>query len=597
MGWFCGYILSVVSLIAFTAWAIVVYVRKYSPGRVLTPFRLFCVGMFLSVMFCLIPLYCIDLADTARSWLSSVIFSFHHALQIFTLDADRDVILKSLKCPEAWLAVFYSVYLSISFVVAPLLTAGFLLSFFKNASAYLRYLWFFSRDVYVFSELNEKSLALGRDLRKNHKRARVVYADVFEDRDEESYELVEQAAEFRAICFKNDILSINLGWHCGRAKIVLFVIGNDSSENDGQTLKLVSRYNQRKNTELYVFSSSIESELLLAQADKGRMKVRRVNEARSLVNRILYENGHELFENARPRPDGSKKISAVIVGLGSHGTAMLKALSWYCQMDGYHVEIDAFDADEKAEDRFRAQAPELMSEKYNGVVIPGEAEYTIRIHSGCDVETESFANEIYKLKDATFAFVSLGSDELNVRTAVNLRMLFERMKIRPVIQAVVYGSDEKAALTGVKNYRGQEYGIDFIGDIESSYSEAVIINSQLEDYARKIHMKWGKEEEFWQYEYNYNSSIASAMHLRARVERGIPGAGKKEEELTDAERAAIEALEHRRWNAYMRSEGYVYSGSTEKSSRNDLAKMHHDLVDYSSLTEEEKRKDSRVGTA
>jgi len=25
--------------------------------------------------------------------------------------------------------------------------------------------------------------------------------------------------------------------------------------------------------------------------------------------------------------------------------------------------------------------------------------------------------------------------------------------------------------------------------------------------------------------------------------------------------------------------------------------MHHDLVDFSSLTEEEKRKDSRIGTA
>ena len=597
MGWYCGFILSVASLAGFTAWAIVVRVRKYSPGRVLTPFRLFCIGMFLSVMFCLVPLYGIDLADTERSGFSSIIFSVHHALQIFTLDADRDVILKSLNCPEAWLGVFYSLYLSIAFVVAPLLTAGFLLSFFKNASAYLKYLCFFFRDVYVFSELNEKSLALGRDLKKNHKRARVIYADVFEDRDEESYELVERAVAFRAVCFKNDVLSINLGMHMRNAKIVLFVIGNDSSENDGQALKLISRYNQRKNTELYVFSSSTESELLLARADKGSMKIRRVNEARSLVNRILYENGHELFENARPMPDGSRKISAVIVGLGGHGTAMLKALSWYCQMDGYHVEIDAFDADGLAEDRFRAQAPELMSEKYNGVVIPGEAEYTIRIHSGTDVETESFANEISKLKDATFAFVSLGSDELNVRTAVNLRMLFERMKIRPVIQSVVYGSDERIALTGIRNYRGQEYGIEFLGDTESSYSEAVIINSELEDYAKKIHLRWGKEEEFWQYEYNYNSSIASAIHLRARIEQGIPGAGKKEEELTDGERFTIESLEHRRWNAYMRSEGYVYSGSPEKSSRNDLAKMHHDLVDYSSLTEEEKRKDSRVGTA
>ena len=109
-------------------------------------------------------------------------------------------------------------------------------------------------------------------------------------------------------------------------------------------------------------------------------------------------------------------------------------------------------------------------------------------------------------------------------------------------------------------------------------------------------MKWGQEEEFWTYEYNYRSSIASAIHMKARIHCGIPGANKKEGELSLEERDIIEVLEHRRWNAYMRAEGYIFSGSNDKSSRNDLAKMHHDLVDFSSLTEEEKRKDSIVGT-
>ena len=50
-----------------------------------------------------------------------------------------------------------------------------------------------------------------------------------------------------------------------------------------------------------------------------------------------------------------------------------------------------------------------------------------------------------------------------------------------------------------------------------------------------------------------------------------------------------------RWNVYMRSEGYVYSGSDEASSRNDLGKMHHNLVVFERLSDEDKRKDSRVG--
>ena len=84
--------------------------------------------------------------------------------------------------------------------------------------------------------------------------------------------------------------------------------------------------------------------------------------------------------------------------------------------------------------------------------------------------------------------------------------------------------------------------------------------------------------------------MASAIHEKARIFCGIPGAGK--EVLTQQERDAVEPVEHRRWNAYMRSEGYIYSGSPDRSSRNDLAKMHHDLVKFDLLTEEEKRKDS-----
>ena len=109
-------------------------------------------------------------------------------------------------------------------------------------------------------------------------------------------------------------------------------------------------------------------------------------------------------------------------------------------------------------------------------------------------------------------------------------------------------------------------------------------------------MKWGEEEAFWQYEYNYNSSVASALHMQARIACGIPGAEKKEEELSPEETQIISALEHRRWNAYMRSEGYIYSGSPDRRSRNDLAKMHHDLVDYKALSDDEKKKDTKVGT-
>ena len=56
-------------------------------------------------------------------------------------------------------------------------------------------------------------------------------------------------------------------------------------------------------------------------------------------------------------------------------------------------------------------------------------------------------------------------------------------------------------------------------------------------------------------------------------------------------------LEHRRWNAYMRSEGYIYSGSRDRESRNDLAKMHPDLVSLDKLNKEDIEKDYKAAKA
>lgn len=594
MDWIICFLLSVSVLVFSVVFAVVVSAGKYKRGRVLTPFNIVFGGVFISVFICLLPINRGILAGTTSVILKTVTFSLHNAFQIFTINAERRIIIENIVCSEKWLSAAYSAYLSAAYVIAPIFTLGFLISLFKDVSSYVRYFLNFFCSVYVFSELNERSLPLGADIRKNHKRALIIYTDVFDKGDGITEDLIERSRELNAICFKKDVLDINFKVHGKKSNIIFFTVGEDESRNTEQALQLIKTYNKRENTGLYVFSSRIESEIMLNKASKGKIKVRRVNRMRSLIYELIEEHGNELFDTARETASGKKMISAVIIGLGKYGTEMLKALSWYCQMDGYGVETDAFDVDEKALERFTASAPDLMSDRYNGVVIPGEAEYTIRIHPGCDVTTSSFAEQIQKMKNTTYVFVSLGTDEANVKTSIYLRTLFERAGIKPVIRSVVYNINDKNALNGITNFRGQAYDIGFVGDL---YSEAVIMNSEIEAEALRRHVKWGKEEEFWGYEYNYKSSVASAIHMKARVACGIPGAEKSEEELTEEEKIAIETIEHRRWNAYMRAEGYVYSGSTDKSSRNDLAKTHNDLVAYDLLSEEEKRKDSRVGTA
>ena len=597
MNWLGYFIAAMILMTGAILWALWLLRNKHSRGRFLSPIKLLFGGVFAATLLLFCPIYRSSVENTAYSGLETLLLSLHSTFQIFTLDSDRSIILEMIQCEPAWLKSAYTVFISIAYIAGPILTFGFVITFFRNVTAYFRCLLSFCRDGYVFSDLNERSILLAKSIRAKDPKAAIIFTDVFEGEAEEQYELVQQAKEIRAICFKKDILTINFRYRLRKRELSFFIMGENEPENVQQTLSLLNAFNDREHTSLYVFSTGVEGELLLSAANRGKVRVRRINEARSVINRTLYEQGHTLFDSARTvEGEKEKKISVLLLGLGRYGTEMLKALTWYCQMDGYTFEVNVFDSDPKAEEIFSASCPELMSEDYNGTSIPGEAAYTIRFYSGIDVRTKTFADQVSQLKDTTYAFISLGSDARNLEAAVEMRMLFERMRIKPAIHAVLHNSEEKTALADICNYRGQPYDITFIGDLAASYSESVILNSELEQEALERHLKWGKEDEFWRFEYNYNSSIAAALHLHARIHCRIPGAEKSEDELQGEERTAYEALEHRRWNAYMRAQGYIFSGSTEKSSRNDLGKMHNDLVDYSSLSEEEKRKDSRVGT-
>lgn len=585
------FFLAVLALAAGIAGAVLSAGMKYKRKYFMTPFHMVFCGVVFTSTFLFIPIYTEIFAGETFQGAKTVLLSVHNTIRLFVVDGEFTIISDFTEGLSGWISTAYSIYAAVIFVLAPFLTFGFLLSFFKNVLAYQNYLSGYLKEVHIFSELNEKSMTLAESLKQHDCRRMIVFTDVFVQ-DEEVYELQERAQRIGAICFKKDILEVNFKRHSKRKKMSFFVMGKDELENIQHAAKLTEKYGERENTYLYLFSTRVESELAMSTLAKNQMKIRRVKEEQSLINRILYEEGHRIFEHALPTGEQEKQITAVVIGMGAYGTNMIKSLVWYCQMDGYQVQIEAFDKDALAEEKFTALCPELMSEQYNGVFIEGEAQYRINIHPGIATDTKTFADEIQRLSKATYVFVALGSDEENIRTAVDLRMLFERIGAKPVIQAVVLNTSVKNALKGIKNYRGQEYRIDFIGDLDSSYSEEVILDSELEEDALARHLKWGAEEDFWKYEYNYCSSVASAIHIKAKIACGIPGAEKKKEELTEEERDIIEQLEHCRWNAYMRSEGYVYSGSPDKSSRNDLGKMHNNLVDFSLLTEEDKRKDS-----
>lgn len=538
-----------------------------------------------------LPLYAQHFTGEAMPALKALIASLHHTLRLFVLDGELDPIHNfSLSLPD-WLSTGYFLLSSAIYLAAPLLTFSTVLSFFKNLSAFWIYTFHMFSETFIFSELNEKSLCLASSLREHHPSSLIAFADVYENGSEEFGEQMEAAKKLGAICFKTDIAVLKMHLHQTTNHITLFLIGEDENENVRQAMQLIHSYGRQKNMALYLFASGIESELLFQSLPSNGMKVRRIDPFGTLIDRILYESGSLLFQSAVAMPKGDRQISAVIFGLGRYGTEMLKGLSWYGQMTGYHLKITAFDCRADALDRFAAQCPELIFPPYTAGPGIDQKEYDICIHPAVDCNSKKCMELLEQMEQITYIFVSLGSDTENIATAVKLRELCERIGFHPCIQTVVYDSYKTDALRLAVNRSGTAYDIHFAGDLRSFYSERDLLDSQLEKAALQRHLQWGSEESFWRCEFNYRSSKASVIHKTARLYCGITGASKPPEARTEAERELLRRIEHQRWCAYMRAGGYRYSGSRDRSSRNDLAKLHPDLVPYDQLSEADRKKD------
>lgn len=567
--------------------------------RVLTPFQVFLVCFFFAAVTIFFPIYYIDYFAAETGFLKGVksfLLAVQNVLRLVTLNGEFNNIRDFLGDPSrvnAVLAQCYSIYASVIFVSAPLLTAGFVLSFFRNASAMFRYCLRPCRELYVMSELNECSLALAKNILGQKRRGQlVIFADVFEEGGEQNFELLFTARRLGAICVKKDVAELGLKY-ARKCKRKIYLIGRDEDENIGQALKLIRRHRgtrfDNEDLEFYIFSRTAESETLFDSVDHGNMRLRRINEGRSLALKVIKT--YPIF----PCAEGNeKRIRIALVGFGGYGKQFLKLVCCFGQMPGWAVELHVFDGG-SAQAQLKAMAPELLA--YNGKKIEGEAEYSIVFHDNVNVKSVEFIEEFSSINDYTGVYVALGEDELNIETAMRLRTAIRRNSSAAAtpIYAVVYdpAKAEIVANGGLKNMEGEDYGITFIGSLQESYSIENIEQREMEESAAALHMRWAKTDaekeearkKFEQYEYYRKSSIMQAVYRSLRMELGF----ERQSDDTPEGRANNDLLrryEHRRWNTYMRGEGYICG-----EKKDHIAKTHPLLIPFDDLPEEEKKKD------
>ncbi|MBP5372819.1 MAG: hypothetical protein J6Y44_01360 [Clostridia bacterium] len=524
--------------------------------------------------------------------IKAVFISIYKTITMFTGSGDFDSIIDATAGLGEFIRDFYRIIFAVVFFIAPILTFGFVMLFFKNTRARVKYLFSFRKNVYVFSELNAKSVILAEDIKKVDKNSAIIFTGVDKNNESEWY---ERASDLKSIIFSFDITSLKFKKTRKNKKLRIFLFTEDDETNLSQFEEVYKKVKDLDNAEIRYLAMTSQSGLAISKNKERKVKIYRINYNSFFIYRYLYEKGTAIFDNTVAERDGKKVISIIIVGVGVIGKLLLKAYVWYAQMYGYYLKINAFDSDGLIEEKLAHECPELLDPRFNKQEIFGDAQYDITIHSGVSAGTREFDEELKKIDDASFVFVSMNGDEKNISAAIDLRMQFERIGLHPVINAVV-NSDKEEYFKNATNFKGERFDVSFIGDYKDLYSYKSIIANDLEVDALNRHLRFMSEESFWAYEYNYCSSCAAAIHAKAKVHCGIVGADGTEGELTPSELEDIARLEHMRWNAWMRGEGYVYSGSPDPNSRKDLAKMHHDLIPYGALNEGDKDKDVKIVT-
>jgi len=504
--WGISFCLSALTLITLIG---VLCIRHNKRISIVTPGRVLFLGVFFSAFAYFMPLYLADGMDG----FPAVMASFQHSFRIFGLDGDF-VSFVNEKCPES-ISDIYIKYGLVLYAFAPLLTFGFILTFFKNFFAHLKYKASILLRAHVFSELNEKSLALAESILRKNKpflgfipKVLIVFTDIIDKKEELHLDLVEKAKEIGAVLFRKDLESVKFKHKWSFRRVNFYLISENELEKIRHAEHIMNRYDD-KNVSLWVFSDDIRTDLMLTQSNPDNIDVKRVNDIQSLIYHNLDMNGSNLFTRSR-EINGKKVISVVILGLGKYGQEMLKALAWYCQLGGYTLKINAFDVDKKADEKFRQMCPELLDGRYNKTPNPveGEAYYEIEIHNDIDVSTPDFEEKFKQIDDATYVFVCLGDDKTNLDVASKIRIMCERIGYKgdgrkPAIETVIYDPSirEKLGKTWEsiedaepnRKKKRNEYDVLMIGDLNRFYSVETFSDSELLTQGFAVHAFWSVE--------------------------------------------------------------------------------------------------------
>jgi len=576
----------IVSVLLIACAAVVLFTKRYGKLRYVLP----CVLLAGAA----VVLYCPHFFNQYNT-LSGVLSSLLNIMQIISLDADFfgmcTVVREQLN--PAILEDAYIFTLALIHIALPLvavLTAYSIIAYYM-AQAKLLAVNLTNCDVFVFSAYTKKAALLARDINKKHgKKACFVFAGKLKTDDIDS----SLSDDLNCIFYDEDAAKVNIKLKKKR-KIYYFNMAENEDENLNNSLALIERYadsDLQSNVSIMAFLKSDEPDILFDASRKGNINIRIIDEDQTAVYELL--NRKPLYTAAK-----DNLISLLIVGFDNVAEELLKAAVWCGQLENIALKVNVItNRAEQKKARLLFKYPEILSEEYN-----------IAFHESALNEVSLSGVLEQYCADATYIVVANGSDERNLGLAVYLRRFFlssdPGFANMPFIAARIksiekYESIKRMATPEFNELKKMEYAIYPYGSDSDIYSYSELVDAPLEKLAMNVHLTYedifsdGNEIDVGNALARYNvfevkkrSSRTNAMHIKYKlwlmgldyVETGdidVVDDVDFSKHLSDEYLHRLAIMEHDRWMAFLRTEGWAAASIDKTAKYQGISKGRHE---------------------
>ena len=483
---------------------------------------------------------------------------------------------------------------------------GFIIEALDQPFQRIRMSLYKRRYTYLFSEYNDKTLALAESL---------------PDRAGKNIVFISKSSEL-SLADRENIESIGGLWidqpirelirkyknHSEGMELFLFDVAEEErlTELDEVCRDLTEHFQMA--IKIYVELSETPWDLYddcvkrYNLGNKNPLTINFVRTEENFVYNDLLKNS--IFDMAIPK-ENHKEINVLLIGaMKERNLEILKTVLYLAQMPGYRLRMMVIE-DGAGREVLRQKMPEV----YDQCDREGDAIYVLDYKENVAYESNAFDEIIeQEFADFTFVFVNAGSDLMNMQLAMRINAIGYRTgRSKTDYQIQVNIRNRQLCAQWTPQILS---GISIVGSVEETYDYNFVVMSDLEKAAKAIHEHRYAQKKTWDdycnNEYNRHSVYARTLSFKYKVQliEAEYGADYRTTGVNLPDERGVESniwkiYEHMRWNMYMRTLGYRLCDAellnenceVDREVRT-IAHVHKDLVPFDELDEEEQHKDA-----